>query len=259
MRINFSKIMNDSVHTLNPIELVIHLIIISFILTFCSFFAAGMITSSSNANPILVFLGCECILFSYWIAVFSLKFLNKHFDMFEKDNPNKNTFEGWIIGLMFYGVGFFFCLTIIFHAFGNYIVGMGIGLVFVFPQLVMFFRRKTCFNERSRIISNEISLGYEPRHYWLLGLICGFATIGFGFFSLGSYLSSGNPPLIFCLIVIILSFMIISLILSPDLMNKKLPFEIRKNNGFNYYFVLCIIFCLIFAYIVYSLWGLLLG
>ena len=100
---------------------------------------------------------------------------------------------------------------------------------FVIPFVSGFFRTDV-FNDSSCIMGDEIVYGYHPR-YIIFSLIVGL----FGFYNVYKLLNV-NYDYAICLFVITVIFQIIFVI--PNWINKIVPFEVRKKEGYILYNVL---------------------
>lgn len=173
--------------------------------------------------------------------------MEKHFDMYDEDNPANNSFEGWIVSFLFYTFAFISFWLGLGYAFCVPIIGLGMALTFAYPGWILFSRRKNCFNEDS--IENN-GFGFIPKFYYFLGLFCGFFSIGFSFWSLQSSILIRSPPIFVSIDLIIFSFLWIYLVLCPDIWNRYLPLDLKERNGFFIYSVIAIsISALIFIYL----------
>ena len=104
-----------------------------------------------------------------------------------------------------------------------------ISLAFVIPFVSGFFRTDV-FNDSSCIMGDEIVLGYHP-FYIIFSLVVGL----FGFYNVYKLLNA-NYDYAICLFVITVIFQIIFVI--PNRINKIVPFEVRKKEGYILYNVL---------------------
>ena len=104
-----------------------------------------------------------------------------------------------------------------------------ISSAFVIPFVSGFFRTDV-FNDSSCIMGDEIVYGYHPR-YIIFSLIVGL----FGFYNVYKLLNV-NYDYAICLFVITVIFQIIFVI--PNWINKIVPFEVRKKEGYILYNVL---------------------
>ena len=148
-------------------------------------------------------------------------------------------YEGWIIGLCILNIGIFLSFFGIGYAFNVFFLGFSLGMIFVFPPYFMLLRRKI-FNESNNLTCKE-NIGFNPKFYWLLGIFCGFFTLVNSFWYLQSFYTLNYPSFFVCLCFIIFSIIWAALVLSPDIWNKFLPFEIRSTKGFFIYSILMII------------------
>ena len=101
-----------------------------------------------------------------------------------------------------------------------------ISLAFVIPFISGFFRTDV-FNDSSCIMSDEIVLGYHPL-YILFSLIVGL----FGFYNVYNLLNVNYDYAIYLFILTVI-FQIIFVI--PNWINKIVPFEVRKKEGYLLY------------------------
>ncbi|MDL2246218.1 hypothetical protein LJB96_01220 [Methanobrevibacter sp. OttesenSCG-928-K11] len=166
--------------------------------------------------------------------------------LFEKLNPTYSirlSFEGKIIQFLFLCSGIFVGCYFAGYFINNMILGYIIGSIFLYPICFMFLRRKTCFNEESKVISNkrDVIIGYDPTYYWFLSLISSLSIIIFGLLWLSVFFNINNIPLISFPILGIYLFITTSLILCPDYINKFLVFDIRKQSGFYLYSIINIL------------------
>ena len=101
-----------------------------------------------------------------------------------------------------------------------------ISSAFVIPFISGFFRTGV-FNDSSCIMGDEIVLGYHP-FYIIFSLVVGL----FGFYNVYKLLNV-NYDFAVCLFVATVVFQIIFVI--PNWINKIVPFEVRKTEGFVLY------------------------
>lgn len=188
-------------------------------------------------------VGCSLFIFANKI--------NNHFSLNYLEDSINWSFEGFIVLFFFFSLSLFVGMTVMCYLLGNVFAGLGLGFSFFYPIVFMFFRRKSVFNEGSKFIGGKEVLGYSPKHYWVLSLLSGLFLILMSFRLLGHYFVYGtHPDLITCIFLIIFSFVVDSLVLCPDLMNKVLPFDLREEKYFDIYSVLWIIICVILVYVI---------
>ena len=80
---------------------------------------------------------------------------------------------------------------------------------------------------------------YHPLAYYILGIVCGFRLLSSSALLFIKYFTKGYPSLLTSIIFLIVSILYLILILSPDLMNKFIHFDLRKESSFFIYFILC--------------------
>ena len=97
------------------------------------------------------------------------------------------------------------------------------------------------FTESSRIIEDDdnLELGYHPLAYYILGIVCGFRLLSSSALLFIKYFTKGYPSLLTSIIFLIVSILYLILILSPDLINKVIHFDLRNESSFVKYFILC--------------------
>lgn len=234
---SFLEILNSPGQELNKFELFIQTFFSSIILSLFFLFISLLI--SSNDNFWIVFLSLELIIVFYCVLVLLKGFLEKHFDIYDKDDFKSNSYEGWIIGLCILNIGIFLSFFGIGYAFNVLFLGFSLGMIFVFPPYFMLLRRKI-FNESNNLTCKE-NIGFNPKFYWILGIFCGFFTLVNSFWYLQSFYTLNYPSFFVCLCFIIFSFIWVAFVLSPDIWNKFLPIEIRSTNGFLIYSIIMII------------------
>ena len=126
-------------------------------------------------------------------------------------------------------------LIVVFSHYNRLNLGIICSLVFILPLFSLL--RKNLFCDDNCIKDNEILLGYPPI-YSLIGLILGL----FGIFNAFKFFYSDSNYFVICLIVILLFQLAI---INPDVMNKVLPFELRRKKCF-----LIFIICFIALYLI---------
>ena len=165
--------------------------------------------------------------------------LTHYFEMFYP-NSNKLSFEGILAYLLFVAIGSIFLGIIIGAIYGSLVSCFCFFLAFSYPVFFMLIRRDIFKRDFSREY-----LDYHPILYWFLGIVTGIILFGFSSILINYQIINGFS--LFYLIGICLSFISESLILSPDIMNKIFPFEIRKKSGFILYSILAIVLSIIFC------------
>ena len=131
-------------------------------------------------------------------------------------------------------------LIFVFSHYNSLNLGIICSLVFILPLFSLL--RKNLFCDDNCIKDNEILLGYPPI-YSLIGLILGL----FGIFNSFKFFYSDFNYFIVCLIVVLLFQLVM---VNPDVMNKVLPFELRRKKSFLIYIICFIIVYLIVIFLM---------
>ena len=153
------------------------------------------------------------------------------------------SFETMITVLLFIGFSFLIGWSVI-GIFSSQMLCFIIGFSFFYSVFWMFLRRKA-YDKTTELFKVNKCIGYHPVYYLFLGGITGIILFGFSAILLNNLLNEGIYFIY--LFGILISFIIESLILSPDIMNKVLPFEVRKKSGFILYSILTVVLSVIFC------------
>ena len=173
------------------------------------------------------------------VYMFFIKNIENHFDLYSEEEGKKYSFEGLCVESLLIGLIAFTSFLPFYYHF-NKSFGLGVGFGFLIPGILIFIRRKI-FTESSRIIEDDdnLELGYHPLAYYILGIVCGFRLLSSSALLFIKYFTKGYPSLLTSIIFLIVSILYLILILSPDLMNKFIHFDLRKESSFFIYFILC--------------------
>ena len=193
-----------------------------------------------HINFILSFLGM--IIFG---GIFSILIYNRDF-LDEKYNMISNNFQGMsyqsvviiLFPLTFLMSWFMALLAFTFEGWDS---AIAFGLAMYFPFLFMFLRLDIFSDEKSRLLSGEQVIGYHPVFFYIIGLMLSRGPLGISLLwiikDIMGYSNSFNHDII----ALLISLLCGSLILSPDIMNKILPFEIKTFKGLLKYCLLSVI------------------
>ena len=161
-------------------------------------------------------------------------------------------------GLSYRGVVLFFIPASIAFAFiiypiashqGGIYSAIGFCLAALYPAFFMFLRINVYKNENSRKLVTEDKNGniiieyvirYHPAIYYIFGSLISCHLIGFSLMKVISGIAESNLDICY-LIYFISSLLIVSFILSPDIANKILPFELKEKNGLTKFLIIGII------------------
>ena len=247
---NFLEIMKAPTFSLNSRDLKIQLIGNIVLFTLFSFLLSILLESLlSDVSFLVLFSFLESgiivtIPFFFWD-----RFANNN-EMHDSNDYLGLSFKGLIIVLFFLCLGFFVGFTLLGYFINSIFFGLGWGLAIFFPICIIFFRRKI-FRENSQYLNNEEKgIGFNPKIYVALGIAISLLLIPSRFSSLHQSFYNNNPHIFVSLGMLLFSFVYIALVLSPDIMNKVLPFEIRKRSGFIVYSIVSISLSLIITILI---------
>ena len=240
MKENFLKIIFSDTYSLDSKELRIQVLGIFFIIFLIFAFPSLIIYTKNELFAISFLFGGLVFAFCGFLAIWFRDTLTNYFDMFSP-NSNKLSFEGILVYLLFVSIGSISLGIIIGVLYGSLFTSFCFFLGFSYPIWFMLIR-KNIFKEDSEYFS------LNPIFYWFLGSITGIILFGFSSILLINLLTYGMN--LICLLGILFSFIIESLILSPDKMNMILPFEIRKISGFIAYSIIVIFLSIIYCLVV---------
>jgi hypothetical protein len=119
----------------------------------------------------------------------------------------------------------------------NLFFGFGFIIATSYPWLLMLCRINV-FSDKSipryegPKMSIELGPGYVPIVYWLLSVQVGLNVTKCGITDIGPYLASGHPTLAFCLTAIILGIISQTIVVSPDIINRVVPVDMRMKKGY---------------------------
>lgn len=197
---------------------------------------------------IYVIIGFTILTFLSAIIVYNRDYLDEKYGLFYDEYK----------GLSYQGVVLFFIPTSIAFVFMIFPMGLQQGglysaisfsLAALYPAFFMFLRLEVYKNENSRVILTEDEngnkiiervIGYHPGIYYIFGSIISCHLIGFSLMKLITSIIGSNLNIIY-LIYLICSLLIVSFILSPDIANKILPFNLKTNNGLKKFLIMGII------------------
>ena len=157
---------------------------------------------------------------------------------------NDQTYEGMILELPL-GLFIGFILFYIPISSLNFWGYLGIIVSFSYPCVLLFLRFKT-FSE-SNILENT-GLGYHPAYCFIISLFSGITVLLAGFAGLNFPGHEFN-----CYLLILTGLFIQTVLMSPDLINKVVPFEIRTIGGYIFVIVITVILTVISILILFAL------
>ena len=239
MKRGLLNIFKTNTLALNKGEVKVQLIEYAVLITLFSFIISSLVNSIFGLSFWALFSFLEAGIITFIPFMFWDKFLDNP-EMHSPEDYLELSFKGLNIMQFFAGLGLLIGLTLFGYFINNIIFGFSCALTAFFPLCFIFIRRGI-FTEDSQYLSNgEKVMGFNPKSYGFLGILVAGILIAFGLFNL--YFSSyDNFKIILSFVFLLFSFVYICFILSPDIMNKILPFEIRERSGFIVYSILVII------------------
>lgn len=224
---------------LNKSEVKIQLIEHAILITLFSYIISRIVSSYFSLSFWALFSFFEAGIIMLIPSMFWDKFLNNP-EMHSPDDYLELSFKGLNVLQFFMGLALLIGLTLFGYFIDNLIFGLVCAFSSFFPLCFIFIRRNI-FTEDSQYLSKgEKVMGFNPKSYGFLGIIVAGILIAFGFFNL--YFSYyDNLNIVLNIMFLLCSFVYICFILSPDMMNKVLSFEIRERSGFIVYSILVII------------------
>ena len=175
----------------------------------------------------------------YSILIYSRDFIDGKYGIFDSEFP------GFSYQYMVILLGCL-CIALSFVAFGIGLAEGGIysaiafSLTSYFPFIFMFLRLNVYKNENSRWIKFKSEngdtyykkiFGYHPVFYYLIGTLFSMGPLGMSLHNLLNSLFLKSYPLNIAVFHFIISLICGCLILSPDILNRMLPFELKTMNG----------------------------
>ena len=119
----------------------------------------------------------------------------------------------------------------------NWWFGLAGIVISVYPWLLMLCRINVFSDDsipryEGPKMSIELGPGYVPIVYWLLSFQIGLNVTGYGIIGIGSYLNSGHPSPLFCLVSLILGLICQSVVVSPDIIDRVVPMDMKMKKGY---------------------------
>lgn len=130
------------------------------------------------------------------------------------------------------------------------LAGIVIG---AYPWLLMLCRINV-FSDKSipRYEGPKMSINLGPGYvsivYWIISFQIGLNVTGYGITGIGSYLNSGHPTLLFCMVTLILGIISQSIVVLPDMVDRVVPVDMRMKKGY----VLMVILAILLVFISWT-------
>lgn len=189
---------------------------------------------------ILSFLGITIFGGIFSIVIYNRDFLDEKYNMISKN------FQGMsypsIVIILFpltFAMSWFFAL--LSFTFEGLESAIAFGLAMYFPFIFMFLRLEIFRDEKCRLIAGEQVIGYHPVLFYLIGFMLSRGPLGISLLWIIKDIMGFSNSFNHDIIALIISLLCGCLILSPDLMDEILPFEVKTLNGLLKYCLLSVI------------------
>ncbi len=183
------------------------------------------------------------------IIIYNRDYLDDKYGLFYEEYKGLS-YQGVVLFFIPVSIAFAFIIySMAFHIGGVY-SAMGFCLAALYPAFFMFLRINVYKNENSRKLLTqdkngnaitEYVIGYHPAIYYVFGSLISCHLIGFSLMKVISSIAESNLDIGY-LLYFICSLLIVSFILSPDIANKILPFELKRKNGLTKFLIIGIVF-----------------
>ena len=182
-----------------------------------------------QSDFMLSMTGFTIVSIMFTVLIYKRDFFDEKFQLFSYDLL-QGTNQGLILFLFvssFLVSWGFFCAALKYGLYN----AIAFALAVCFPGIFMFLRRNAYSNENNGSVYGGGNIGYHPVFYWFLGITVGSGPLGVSLtnflkdiFVKGSFLNMD-------LILVVLALLLECFVLSPDVANKILPFELKRIEG----------------------------
>lgn len=167
-------------------------------------------------------------------GIFSILIYNRDF-LDEKYNMMSNNFQGMSyqsVVIMLFPLTFLMSwfMALLAFTFEGLYSAIAFGLAMYFPFIFMFLRLNV-FSDESRLLSGEQVIGYHPVFFYIIGFMLSRGPLGISLLGIIKDIMGYSNSFNHDIIALLISLLCGCLILSPDIMNKILPFEIKTFKG----------------------------
>lgn len=225
---------------LNKEELKVYSIYLFFYTEILGLFLCLLFYFVIHVDFLLSFLGMIIVGAIFSVLIYNRDFLDEKYDLI----------SGKFIGMSYQSVVVIlfpltFAMSWFFALFSFTVEGLdsaiAFGLAMYFPFVFMFSRLDVFSDENSRLVSDQQVIGYHPVFFYLLGFMLARGPLGISLLWVIRDIISNFSSFNHDIISLIISLLCGCLILSPDVMNRILPFEIKTFEGLFKYCLLSVI------------------
>ena len=208
---------------------------------FTSVFIAFLI---GDFNYLLIsFVGLSFSSLIIVLIIYKRDYLNEKYVLFDMEYPGIS-YQGLVFilfgvsGLLSTGAG------ILAFKQGGLYSAIAFSLIEFFPPIFMFLRLKVFSNEnRGQVydFKDNQTFGFHPLYYYMLSLMVCNGPMGVSLLWIFKSIFQNRMSLSYSLFYFALSFCLFCFVLSPDKVNKILPFELKTGKGFKKFAFLALI------------------
>ena len=166
------------------------------------------------------------------IIVYNRDYLDEKYGLFYNEYKGIS-YQGLILFFIPISIAFAFIIFPLALHQGGICSAISFSLAALYPA---FSRELVTENENGNKITEKV-IGYHPVIYYIFGSLISCHIIGFSLMKVIISFIGNNLDLIY-FIYLICSLLIVSFILSPDIANKLLPFELKRINGLKKFLII---------------------
>ena len=246
---SLNEIMKTKWMYLNDDELKIYSIGI-FIECIClSVVISILLTLLFQSDFMLSMIGFTIVSIMFTILIYKRDFFDEKFGLFS-DDLMQSTNQGLILFLFvssFLVSWGFFCAALKYGLYN----AIAFSLAVCFPGIFLLLRRDVYSNENNNSVY-DANISYNPIFYWVMGITVGSGPLGVSLtnflkdmFVKGSFFNMD-------LILVVLALLLECFVLSPDVANKILPFELKTIEGMKKFIIISLglMFILLLFYVI---------
>ena len=208
-----------------------------------------ILTLLFQSDFMLSMIGFTIVSIMFTILIYKRDFFDEKFGLFS-DDLTQSTNQGLILFLFvssFLVSWGFFCAALKYGLYN----AIAFSLAVCFPGIFLLLRRDVYSNENNNLVY-DANISYNPIFYWVMGITVGSGPLGVSLtnflkdmFVKGSFLNMD-------LILVALALLLECFVLSPDVANKILPFELKTIEGMKKFIIISLglMFILLLFYVI---------
>lgn len=178
---------------------------------------------------LILFAGSSFSFLIITLIVYKRDYLDEKYVLFDMRYPGLS-YQGFVFILFgLSGLLSTFVGVLAFKQGGLY-SAIAFSLIEFFPSIFMFLRLDVYSNDNRNYLNNNF--GYHPVFYYMLSLMVCNGPLGVSLLWILESIFQNTRSLNYSIFYFLLSFCLFCLVLSPDKVNKILPFELKTEKGF---------------------------